>query len=171
MSMSSGTGSAYVAATVTIPSPTNLHEISATANSLTIAWTLSQLAESAEGTIVELASSPYMLTAFEIVDADGETYSLSNTHHILINGNVDPRTGSATVDLLLYKNHLVYQQNSAGTWYYTADAADSWHLASSPLVTHFGVIAELISLKNSLKNQTQITRINQIISDVGHLMP
>jgi hypothetical protein len=150
-----------------IPPVTNAHKVSATDSSITLAWDAPVVAESPEGTLIMLSTDP------PIIDSQGTSWNLSADNHILINGAIDSRTGTAAVVILNYHNHNVYQQNSKATWYYTANSKDSWHQTSAgPLVTHYTVQSELTSLKGMSRFTGQaLTLYNQIYSDVGKLVP
>jgi hypothetical protein len=148
-----------------VTSVTDLHEVAATPSSITLAWTApASFTESSDGTLLEVG------VGSTITDSVGDVYGLTASHQITINGSIDRRTGSSTVDVLFYHAHVVWQQNSKGSWYYTTSATDVWHQASGPIVTHFGVIAELLNLKSKLSG-SNVTLVNKIISDVGQLMP
>jgi hypothetical protein len=61
----------------------------------------------------------------QLVDAFLETFSISSTGFIVQNG-VPDTTSSANVVLLLYWNHLVYQENSSGNWYFKSRISDTY---------------------------------------------
>jgi aryl-phospho-beta-D-glucosidase BglC (GH1 family) len=74
--------------------------------------------ESASGTTIPSAS--------QIVDAQGNVWTVSGG---VIDENGEPAGYSANVTLLLYDNHVVYQENAAGGWW---SWNGSWVATSDP---------------------------------------
>jgi hypothetical protein len=111
-----GSGTVGYTAPTTSPSPTP-----------TPTATSTPLVESAQGTTVPSAS--------QIVDSLKRVFTLVNSgtvgNQIAINGVIDPVTSDVT--LLLYYNHLVYQQNAVGD-FYRLDST-GWTLVSDPRVS------------------------------------
>lgn len=83
------------------------------------------MAESANQTIIKPAV---------IVDASGNSWSLvataSNGNQVVKNSQID--TTTANVVRLVYANHLVYQQNKAGGWWFYQNSG--WVGAANPIV-------------------------------------
>ena len=81
--------------------------------------------ESANGTVV---------TTVSIVDATGAVWALvdspSSGMQIVRNGTVC--VGTANVTQLVYANHLLYQENAAGGWWYY-NASGGWNATSAPI--------------------------------------
>lgn len=93
------------------------------------------LVESAQATSVTTLSGQLVnsqLKAFTLVQ------SVASGLQIAVNGVIDPTT--ANVVLLLYYNHLVYQQNSAGNFYFKDLASDAWQPTTDPRVNTFGIL-------------------------------
>ena len=81
------------------------------------------LTESAQGTTVTTLNTP------AIIDSTLEAWTMVNVGssrgvQVACNGVTDTVTGSVT--MLLYYNHLLYQENSAGNFYYKSKSSDAW---------------------------------------------
>jgi hypothetical protein len=84
------------------------------------------LSESANGTTVTTVGPA-------IIDASLEKFTLvasSNGNQIAVNGVVDPVTNN--VILLLYYNHMVYQENSGLGWWSKSISTAPWVLTTDP---------------------------------------
>lgn len=135
--------------------------------------------ESLEGTKITKPTDP------AIVDSIGELWTLNPSGKIAVGGAEDQTT--ANVVLMVYHNHLVYQQNQAGGWWYKHVASDAWVNTTAPVIatptgptgptaptgpsgpTHVTVGTEIDQL-NSLLTQAQ-TLISKIKADVAKLTP
>jgi hypothetical protein len=73
--------------------------------------------ESLQGTVVATVGPVIRNSALD-------AFGIISGGQIAVNGVVDVVTSG--VLLLLYWNHLVYQENSAKNWYYKALAGNSW---------------------------------------------
>jgi hypothetical protein len=90
------------------------------------------VAESANGTTVTTVGPA-------LIDSTGEKWTLVKSAtaslglQIAVNGVVDATTNNVTV--LIYENHRVYQENSAGGWWYKANSANAWTATTNPVPT------------------------------------
>lgn len=83
-----------------------------------------------------------------ITDSSGEVWTLHNGH-CRVNGVIDATTSN--VVLIVYSNHLVYQEDSSGSWWYKSVSANPWIATVSPLVTSIQTaIAGNFSCQNGL---------------------
>lgn len=110
-------------------------------------WT----ASAAPGTNTESAQGTTVTTVGPaIYDSTLEAWTLVNSAtsgmQIACNGVTDTVTGH--VQLLLYWNHLVYQENTAGGWWSKSKSTDTWTSTTDPRVVATPTITG-ITLSNS----------------------
>ena len=91
---------------------------------------ITPLTESPSGTSVTTAGPA-------IIDSTLESWTLVNSGgasgmQIAVNTQVD--TATAIVTLLYYANHLVYQQNANGGWWYKSKSSDAWTATTDPRI-------------------------------------
>jgi hypothetical protein len=100
--LAAGTYSDTITATLAGANPTSISTIFA---SLTAVGS----GTSANGTTIPPAAS--------IIDASGNTWTLSNGAQVLENGNLVGTYGSSGVILVLWYNSTIYQENNTNNWY------------------------------------------------------
>jgi hypothetical protein len=75
--------------------------------------------------ITESAQNTTVTTVGPVIhDASLEAFTLTSGGQVAVNGVVD--TTTSQVILLIYFNHLVYQENQVGNFYSKSISTDAW---------------------------------------------